>query len=90
MAVESEARSRAAASRAEARGRGGASGGASARHRLAVVALWLLVVLVLAVLVGPTIGAALGLDGSSVDLFNRMAPPGLAHRSAPTSSAAIS
>lgn len=49
------------------------------RHRLAVLCAWLLVCLVLAVVAGPWLGRAFGLDGASVNLFNRMAPPGAGH-----------
>jgi peptide/nickel transport system permease protein len=45
-------------------------------HRLAVFCAWLLVLLILAVVLGPPLGRVFGLDGQMVDLFNRMAPPG--------------
>lgn len=48
-------------------------------HRLAVLCAWLLLILVVAVVVGPPLGRAFGLDGQTVNLFNRMAPPGEGH-----------
>ena len=74
MAVESRAEPSASASRDQGPWR--RFWRRFATHRLALLALWLLLLLVIAVLVGPPLGAALGLDASTVDLFNRMAPPG--------------
>lgn len=48
-------------------------------HRLAALAGWLLLVLMLAVAVGPSLGTALGLEGEEVNLLARLAPPSLDH-----------
>lgn len=49
------------------------------RHRLAVASLVLLAVLASASLSAPLIGAALGIDGEAVDLFQISAPPSPEH-----------
>lgn len=43
------------------------------QHRLAVLSGWLLTLLVAMVIAGPALGAAFGLDGATVELFNRLA-----------------
>lgn len=50
-----------------------------ASHRLATLAGWLLLALVLAVVAGPRLAAALGLDGDTVNLLGRLAPASLGH-----------
>ncbi len=81
MAAETETAAARLASRPRKRGQGPWRGfwQRFLWHRLAVLCAWLLLLLVAAVVIGPPLGQALGLDGQSVNLFARMAPPGEGH-----------
>ena len=49
------------------------------RHRLAVASAGVLLLLAAAALSAPLVEAAMGVDANTVNLFNRLAPPGGAH-----------